>query len=132
MVESGLSNEKLILMYVPYALERIGRSQNVTVAELRYVKKNSPEFFGFIKGSTVEEHIKFLESYRNDSYFGIYIEKMLSPKGLEWLRKNFPLMKQVSEEDLRLAAKAFSLRRNPMFPNRWNGEQETSQANNFL
>jgi len=98
-IQSGKSNDKLILMYVPYAIERIRLFRNVTVEELRYVKKTSPEFFNFIRRQNCEEHIEYLASYRKDPYFGIYIEQMLSPKGVKWLRLNFPLMKQVAEED---------------------------------
>jgi len=98
-IESDKSIEKLILMYVPYAIERIRLFRNVSAEELRYVKKTSPEFFNFIRNQNCEEHVEFLASYRKDPYFGVYIEQMLSPKGLKWLRLNFPLMKQVAEED---------------------------------
>ena len=98
-IESGKSNDKLILMYVPYAIERIRLFRNVSVEELRYVRKTSPEFFNFIRNQNCEEHIEFLASYLKDPYFGVYIEQMLSPKGLKWLRLNFPIMKQVAEEE---------------------------------
>jgi len=94
-----MSNDKLILMYVPYAIERIRLSRNVSIEELRYVKKTSPEFFNFIRHQNCGEHIEFLASYRKDPYFGVYIEQMLSPEGLKWLRLNFPLIKQVAEEE---------------------------------
>lgn len=86
-------------MYVPYALERVERSQDLNIDELRSFRKTSTDFFSFIRRQCCEEHIAFLASHRKDPYFGIYIEKMLSPKGLEWLHRNFQLMKQVAEEE---------------------------------
>lgn len=93
------SRDKLILMYVPYAIERIRLFKNVNIDELRYVKKTSPEFFDFVRNQNCDEHIEFLASYRSDPYFGVYIEQMLSSKGLKWLQLNFPVIKQVAGED---------------------------------
>jgi hypothetical protein len=41
--------------------------------------------------------VKFPPLNRKGPYFGAYIELMLPPNGLKWLRADFSLMKQVAE-----------------------------------
>lgn len=97
-MQSGELDEKLILMYLPYALSRVEHSKDLTIEELREYKKQSAQFFAYVKNHDLEDHVKLLTANRNDSYFGQYVERMLSPKGLEWLRVNYKMMKRVADE----------------------------------
>jgi len=97
-MEEKRFDEKLILMYVPYALARVEQSKNLTIDELRAYKKQSGDFFRYVRKNGLDEHIAFLTSHRKDAYFGQYIEKMLSHEGVKWLKANYPIMRQVAEE----------------------------------
>jgi len=91
-------DDKLILMYLPYALARVESSKNLTIDELREYRKQSSDFFRYVSKHSYDDHVALLANHRNDPYFGQYIERMLSQKGLEWLRFNYALMRRVAEE----------------------------------
>jgi len=91
-------DEKLMLMYLPYALARVDKGLDLTKDELRGLSKQSTDFFSYIKNHSLDEHIALLVSYRNDSYFAQYIENILTPDGREWLARNYPIMKEVAME----------------------------------
>lgn len=97
-MESGKLQEKLILMYLPYALARVDKSLDLTLPELREYKKQSPEFFDYVKRYSLDEHVAFLVTHLKDVYFGKYVERMLTPDGREWLSRNYMLMKQIADE----------------------------------
>jgi hypothetical protein len=97
-MESGKLQEKLILMYLPYALARVDKAIDLTLPELREYKKQSPEFFDYVKRYSLDEHVAFLVSHSKDGYYGQYVERMLTPEGREWLSRNYELMRQIAGE----------------------------------
>ncbi len=97
-MESGKLQEKLILMYLPYALARVDKGLNLTANELREYKKQSPEFFDYVKRHTFDEHFEFLQSHEKDVYFGQYVARILSTSGREWLVRNYATMRQIADE----------------------------------
>jgi hypothetical protein len=98
MVTAVKLDDKLILMYLPYALARVDQSKDLMLDELHAYKRQSPDFFVYVKSNPLEKHIKFLESHRRDTYYGQYVERILSPVGLKWLRKNYPMIEKVANE----------------------------------
>ena len=90
--------EKQILTFVAYAVPRVSSGATLTEEDLRSYRKIVPEYFQFMKTQTVESQIELIAANKKDPYFGSYIEKMLTPQGIEWMRKNIPIVIRVANE----------------------------------
>jgi len=90
--------EKLVLSFVTFAVQRMEAHSPLRIEALREYRKIVPKYFELIKTQSLKDHIDLLSAHRNDPYFGIYIEKILSPAGLKWMEQNYPVLKKASEE----------------------------------
>ena len=90
--------EELVLSFVTFAVQRMETHSPLRLEALREYKKIVPKYFELIKTQSLQDHINLLSAHRNDAYFGLYIEKILSPAGLKWMEQNYPILKKASEE----------------------------------
>jgi hypothetical protein len=90
--------EKLVLSFVTFAVQRMEVRSILRIEALREYKKIVPKYFELIKTQSLQDHIDLLSAHRKDPYFGVYVEKILSPAGLKWLEQNYPVLKRAAEE----------------------------------
>jgi hypothetical protein len=90
--------ERQILTFVTYALPRVTAGTMLKEEDLRLYKKIVPEYFQYMKTQTAKSNIELISSHKNDSYFGPYIEKLITPEGIRWMEKNVPIIIRVALE----------------------------------
>jgi hypothetical protein len=90
--------EKQILTFVAYAVQHVRTGTALNEADLRSYRKIVPEYFKYMSSQTVESHVELISANRKDPYFGSYIEKLLTPEGIKWMKKNIPLIIKVAKE----------------------------------
>jgi len=97
MNDQSPAKENLILSTLPFVTEWIKSNKRLSETDFATLKKLFPMQYEYAINTSLEDLIEMNTRHRNSQVYQKYIDILLSPKGLMWLKENYEKLRKYDE-----------------------------------
>ncbi|MDH4123465.1 MAG: hypothetical protein OEV21_05235 [Thermoplasmata archaeon] len=95
-----LHNEMILIRHVHLGAEKIKEGKEPTETGVKVIKAIFPDLYQALINFTFEEAIDILNRHKENSLIKDDIEIILSPEGIEYVKKGLEFIKKYSQEEI--------------------------------